>query len=119
MIGPDTYSKGTVIWMITVYGSLLCKDCMAMKIVFEKLHVDYRLINITGKSVDLHAFIVMRDQDIFFQPIRESGKVGIPFFTKGNLKSFDINEALSWEGFEPISEVELERITEECILLCK
>lgn len=105
--------------MITVYGTLICKDCMAMKIVFEKLNVNYRHINITEKSVDLREFMRMRDKDEFFQEIRENGKVGIPFFTKGDQKSFDINEALSWEGLEPISQMELERITEECILLCK
>ena len=37
--------------MITVYGSPLCKDCLAMKIIFEQLNVDYQYVNITGKSV--------------------------------------------------------------------
>lgn len=105
--------------LITVYGSLLCKDCMATKIIFEKLNVNYKLINITEKSVILHEFIVMRDKDEFFRGIRDNGKVGIPFFTKGEQKSFDINEALSWEGFKPIPQSELDRITEECVLLCK
>lgn len=105
--------------MITVYGTLICKDCMAMKIVFEKLNVNYRHIDIAEKIEDLRDFMRMRDTDEFFQEVREKGNVGIPFFTKGDQKSLDINEALSWEGIEPISQEELERIIEECRLLRK
>lgn len=48
-----------------------------------------------------------------------NGGIGIPFFVKNDKKSFDINEALSWEGIVPVTEDELNRITEECILICK
>ena len=48
--------------MITVYGSPLCKDCLAMKIIFEQLNVDYQYVNITGKSLDLCAFLQMREE---------------------------------------------------------
>lgn len=105
--------------MIKVYGTPICKDCLAMKIIFGKLNVEYQFINITGKSLDLLEFIRMRDEDIAFEECRKNGAIGIPCFVKDDMKTFDINEALSWEGFEPVSEDEIKRITEECILVCK
>ena len=105
--------------MITVYGSPLCKDCLAMKIIFEQLNVDYQYVNITGKSLDLCAFLQMREENPAFTVYKKNGGIGIPFFVKDGKETFDINEALSWEGIAPVAEDEINRITEECILLCK
>ena len=105
--------------MITVYGSPLCKDCLAMKIIFEQLNVEYQYINITGNTLALRAFLQMREEDSVFAEIKKNGRIGIPFFVKDDKKSFDINEALFWEGIVPVAEDELNRIIEECILLCK
>ena len=104
--------------MITVYGTPICKDCLAMKIIFGKLNVEYQFINITGKSTVLGEFIRMRDVNPAFEKCRENGSIGIPCFEKDDMKTFDINEALSWEGFEPVSEDEINRITEECVFAC-
>ena len=105
--------------MITVYGTPICKDCLAMKIIFEQLNVEYQYINITGKTLDLRAFLQMREEEPVFTEFKKNGGIGIPFFVKDDKKSFDINEALFWEGIIPVAEDELNRITEECILLCK
>ena len=105
--------------MLKVYGTPICKDCLAMKIIFGKLKVDYEFTNITGKSLDLHAFIIMRDTDPAFENCRKNGAIGIPCFEKDGKKTFDINEALSWEGFDPVPEEEINRITEECVLACR
>lgn len=105
--------------MITVYGTPICKDCLAMKVVFEQLNVEYQYINITANTLDLRAFLKMREEEHVFTEFKKNGGIGIPFFVKDDKKSFDINEALSWEGIVPVAEDELNRITEECILLCK
>lgn len=104
---------------LTVYGTPLCKDCLAMKIIFGQKNVEYDYVNITGRSVDLGDFIRMRDQDSVFQSVKENGEIGIPFFVKEEKKTFDINEALSWEGIQPVTQEEIDRITEECVLICK
>ena len=90
-----------------------------MKVVFEQFNVQYQYINITANTVDLRAFLRMREEDPLFTEYRKNGGIGIPFFMKDDKKSFNINEALSWEGIVPVAEDELNRITEECILLCK
>ena len=103
--------------MITVYGTPICKYCLTMKIIFERLNVEYQYINITGNTLDLRAFLKMREEEPVFTEIKKNGGIGIPFFVKDDKKSLDINEALSWEGIEPVSEAELNRIIEECGLL--
>lgn len=105
--------------MITVYGTTICKYCLAMKIIFEKLNVEYQYINITADTSDLRAYLQMRENEPVFTDVKKNGGIGIPYFMKGNKKSLDINEALSWEGISPVSEDELNRITEECGLLFK
>ena len=42
----------------------------------------------------------------------EGGGIGIPLFVKGDRMSFDINEALRWEGKEPVEASEYEQIAE-------
>jgi glutaredoxin-related protein len=90
-----------------------------MKIIFETRNVDYKYINITNKSTVLRDFLHMRDEEPMFLEYKKNGGIGIPFFVKGVKKSLDINEALFWEGIAPVAEDEINRITEECILLCK
>ena len=105
--------------MMTVYGTPICKDCLAMKIIFEQRKVEYKYINITANTSNLREFLKIREEESMFTEYRTNAGIGIPFFVKDGIKSFDINEALSWEGIAPVSEEEMNRITEECVLLCK
>lgn len=105
--------------MITVYGTPLCKDCLAMKIIFEQLHVQYKYINITENTKNLKEYMNIREKEDVFKSLKEKGGVGIPYFVDGERKTFDINVALSWENLGPVAEEELERITLECELLNK
>ncbi len=105
--------------MITVYGTPICKYCLAMKIVFEQLNVEYQYISITENTSNLRAFLQMREKESVFTEIKNNGGIGIPFFMKGDKKTLDINEALSWEGIAPVAGDELNRITEQCGLLFK
>ena len=90
-----------------------------MKIIFERLNVEYRYINITGNTSSLRAFLQIREDEPMFAEYRKNGGIGVPFFVKDGRKSFDINEALSWEGIAAVADDEVNRITEECVLLCK
>lgn len=105
--------------MITIYGTPICKDCLAAKIVFERLDVDYKYINITSKTSNLREFLAIRDKSAMYEKVRENNGIGIPLFVKGDNMTFDINEALNWEGIKPVEEEELSRITAECQLLLK
>lgn len=105
--------------MITVYGTPICRDCLTMKVIFEKLNVEYQYINITENTTNLRAFLQIREETPMFKEFRENAGIGIPFFMKDDKKSFDTNEALSWEGIAPVAEEEINRIREECTLLCK
>lgn len=90
-----------------------------MKIIFGRLNVEYDFINITESTVNLRAFLKMRDEDPLLVEFKNSGGLGVPFFIKDDKRSLDINEALLWEGFSPVAENELKRLTEECSLLFK
>lgn len=105
--------------MITVYGTPICKHCLTMKIIFERLNVDYQYINITENTSNLHAFLKLREEEPVLIEYKSKGGIGIPFFMKDDKKSLDINEALSWEGIAPVAEEEIGRIVEECSFLFK
>ena len=105
--------------MLKVYGTPICKDCLAMKIIFEELGVEYEYVKITDNTTNLKEFLKIRDQEELYAGLRKDGGIGIPLFVKDGMMSFDINEALTWENFERISEEKLARITEECVLLCR
>lgn len=105
--------------MIQVYGTPICKDCLAMKIIFEQLHVEYQFTNITDNTTNLRTFLQMRDEYPIFQYYKDNAGIGIPFFMKDDQQTFDINEALAWEGIAPVSEEEINRTKEECVIICK
>jgi hypothetical protein len=48
-----------------------------------------------------------------FAPVRERGGIGIPLFVREDgVKTFEIDEALSWLGQPPVEEAEIvEKIT--------
>ena len=56
----------------------------------------------------------IRDHAAIYEDVRnrEGGGIGIPLFVKGDRMSFDINEALRWEGKEPVEASEYEQIAE-------
>lgn len=82
---------------IKMYGAPICPGCVAAKAEIEGRHdveLDYR--NITESTSLMKEFLAFRDHDDLFQEVKESGRIGIPFFiTEDGTKTFDVDEALS------------------------
>lgn len=102
--------------MLKVYGADICKDCLAMKVVFAEKNIDYEYISIIGNTTNMREFLGIRDQAALYEPLRkpDGAGIGIPLFVKEDQMTFDIREAMVWEEKAPVSEVELHRITEIC-----
>lgn len=64
--------------MLKIYGSDLCKDCVAYKGVLDAHQVAYEFINITESMANLKAFLALRDSSEAFAKVREKGTVGVP-----------------------------------------
>lgn len=95
--------------MMKVYGAQICVDCRNYKALQEKRGFEAEYIEITKDTGKLKEFLHMRDTDPVFDPAKEHGGIGIPFFVhEDGRKTFDVNEALSWIGQEPVSEEEKE-----------
>lgn len=100
-----------------VYGTAICIDCRNFKALKENRGMeDIQYIDITENTDNLRAFLGLRDTMEAFQSVKEHGGIGIPCFVKEDgTVSFDVNEALSWIGQEPVKEEEIvERREETC-----
>ncbi len=101
--------------MLKVYGADICRDCMAMKKLFVEKEVYYEYVDIISNTANMREFLTIRDHAALYREIRsrEGGGLGIPLVVKGEDMSFDINEALSWEGEEPVEKSQYDRIAEQ------
>lgn len=81
---------------IIMYGAEICVDCVNAKESmkeYPKIELDYR--NITESTSILKEFLAYRDRDEMFIPIKEAGKIGIPFFIlEDGTKTFDISDII-------------------------
>lgn len=81
---------------IIMYGSQICPDCVEAKEIIQDrndIQFDYR--NITESTKILKEFLAYRDNDSIFQPIKEAGKIGIPFFLlEDGQKTFDVSNII-------------------------
>lgn len=77
---------------VIMYGAEICPDCVKAKAHLEKapnIVLDYR--NITKNTALLKEFLAYRDHEEMFVPIKEKGKIGIPFFIlEDGTKTFEI-----------------------------
>jgi glutaredoxin-related protein len=77
---------------VIMYGAEICPNCAeALEQLKEygNIELDYR--NITKKISTLKEFLYYRDHENIFAPIKEAGKVGIPFFIlEDGTKTFEI-----------------------------
>lgn len=84
---------------IIMYGSEICPDCVLAKNLIEKqsqIELDYR--NITESTTILKEFLNYRDYDEIFLPIKNAGKIGIPFFVlEDGKKTFDLSEWIEFD----------------------
>lgn len=100
--------------MLKVYGADICRDCMAMKKIFADKEIKYKYIDIIFNTDNMREFFAIRDHAAIYEGVRnkEGGGIGIPLFVKDERMSFDINEALAWEGKEPVEASEYVLIAE-------
>ena len=87
--------------MIRFYGSPHCPDCMEAKRQLTERGITFSFTDITGSMTALKEFLRLRDQEAFFERVREKGLVGIPCFVlpDGRL-SHDVRQALISEYLE-------------------
>lgn len=84
---------------ITMYGTPICGDCVAMKHSLSKYNeVEINFIDITESTKNLKDFLKYRDQEAMFDDVKANGKIGIPFFVlEDGTKTFDIEEHLDFK----------------------
>ena len=81
----------------------------------EQYLLKYPYIDITEDTAKLREFLQMRDNDPIFDLLRAHSGIGIPLFVKEDgTKTFDINEAFSWIGQEPVKEEEIVEHRDSC-----
>ncbi|MDF2882924.1 MAG: hypothetical protein K0R54_3481 [Clostridiaceae bacterium] len=66
---------------ITVIGSNLCPDCLAIKEYLSQNNISYDFLEITESLKNLKTFLSYRDNRVEFDNIKKEGRIGIPFIT--------------------------------------
>ena len=81
---------------VTMYGTEICPDCVEAKeelMKHDEIELDYRCI--TAATSMLKEFLSYRDKEDLFTPIKEGGKIGIPFFIlEDGMKTLDVNDII-------------------------
>ena len=72
-----------------VYGSDICKDCVAAKADLLNKQVCYTFVDMTANTTNMKEFLKLRDSRPEFDPIKEKGSIGIPCFVEGDIIWFD------------------------------
>jgi len=80
--------------MIKIYGMDICPDCVACKASFDANGIEYDFRDIGKSTRELGVFIKIRDLNDVFEPLKWTGKIGIPAIVKE-----DKSVVLDWEGF--------------------
>lgn len=80
--------------MLKIYGSMLCKDCVACRKELDQAGVAYEFLDFADSLVNLKTFLSLRDNNSQFSKIRETGKIGIPCIVGDDGEIF-----LEWDSF--------------------
>lgn len=91
-----------------VYGADICIDCRNYKAIQKARGFEAEYINIIEDTTILKEFLKIRDTAPLFEEVREHNGIGIPLFVKEDgTMTFDMDEAFSWIGQEPVKEEEI------------
>ncbi|MCR4746508.1 MAG: glutaredoxin [Lachnospiraceae bacterium] len=91
--------------MIKIYGTELCKDCVALKANLDANKVEYDFRDIGKTLKDLAVFIKIRDLNKIFDPIKGTGTIGIPaIVTEDNEVIIDWKKFLEEKGYEIVQQ---------------
>lgn len=64
--------------MLTIYGSMLCPDCVECRADLDKAGVEYEYLDFSENLRNLKEFLKIRDDSAVFDEVREKGSIGIP-----------------------------------------
>ena len=86
-------AKEMVVIKIIMYGSNICIDCVkAEEVLLKRSDIVLEYRQITQDTKTMKKFLSYRDSEPMFEPVKESGYIGIPFFIlEDGTKSFEIN----------------------------
>ena len=91
-----------------VYGTEICIDCRNYKAIQKSRGFAAEYIDIIENTTNMKEFLKLRDMDPVFDLVRENHGIGVPLFVREDgVKTFDIDEAFSWIGQEPVKEDEI------------
>lgn len=79
---------------VVMYGARICPDCVVAKgQLTRKEEVELIYKDITSSTAIMKEFLAYRDKEECFAPVKEEGKIGIPFFVlEDGAKTFDITD---------------------------
>lgn len=64
--------------MIKVYGTRLCKDCVALEHLYQTHNIPYEFLDFNDDLQNLKDFLRLRDHSPLFDLPRREGSIGIP-----------------------------------------
>ena len=82
--------------MYQIYGTMLCKDCVACVEQFQTAGVAYEFHDIGNDLDNLKVFLRLRDQSPLFDEAKANGSIGVPCVVRE-----DGSLTLDWEGCLP------------------
>lgn len=68
--------------MLKIYGSMLCKDCVACRADLDSAGISYEYLDFSENLANLKEFMAMRDKYPIFAEAKEEGNIGIPCIVK-------------------------------------
>lgn len=80
--------------MLKIYGSMLCPDCVQCRKELDAAGIAYEYCDFSEDLLNLKRFLMLRDTDPVFEPVRAEGKIGIPCMVRE-----DGTLTLDWEEF--------------------
>ena len=90
--------------MIKIYGRSDCVDCIACKRSFDESGMEYDFRDIGESLRELAIFLKIRDLNDIFNPIKGTGKIGIPaLVTEDHTVILDWEEYVASHGGQAIS----------------
>lgn len=80
--------------MIKIYGSMLCKDCVACCQELTAANVPFQFCDFGDELAYLKEFLAIRDCNPMFDEVRRNGKIGIPCILRE-----DGSVTLQWQEY--------------------
>lgn len=80
--------------MLTIYGSMLCPDCVECRADLDKAGVEYEYLDFSENLRNLKEFLKIRDDSAVFDEVRKKGSIGIPCIVEE-----DGTICLDWEKY--------------------